>query len=67
MEAIRGRVVCQGIALGDIYVLQKNRMAIRKEKCTDPQAEIALVKEARAAVILELLIYLTNRNYGDKG
>jgi len=54
MEAIRGRVVCQGIALGDIYVLQKNRMAIRKEKCTDPQAEIALVKEAREAVILEL-------------
>lgn len=54
MEAIRGRVVCQGIALGDIYVLQKNRMAIRKEKCTDSQAEIALVKEAREAVILEL-------------
>ena len=54
METIRGKVVCQGIALGDIYVLQKNRLAIRKEKCTDPQAEIALVAAAREAVILEL-------------
>lgn len=54
METIRGKVVCQGIALGNIYVLQKNRPAIRKEKCTNPEMEIALVKEAREAVILEL-------------
>ncbi len=54
METIRGKVVCQGIALGDIYVLQKNRLVIRKEKCTDPQAEIALVTAAREAVVLEL-------------
>ncbi len=54
MEAIRGKVVCQGIALGNIYVLQKNRLAIRKEKCSDPQAEIALVAAAREAVVLEL-------------
>lgn len=54
MEAIRGKVVCQGMAFGKIYVLQKNRLAIRKEKCTDPQAELALVKKARGAVIQEL-------------
>jgi phosphotransferase system enzyme I (PtsI) len=54
METIRGKVVCQGIALGNIYVLQKNRPAIRKEKCTDPETEIALVNEAREAVIKDL-------------
>ena len=54
METIRGKIVCRGIALGNIYVLQKNRPAIRKEKCTDPETEIALVKGAREAVILEL-------------
>ena len=54
METIRGKIVCRGIALGKIYVLQKNRPAIRKEKCTDPEAEITLVKRAREAVIIEL-------------
>lgn len=54
METIRGKIACRGIALGKIYVLQKNRPAIRKEKCTDPEAEITLVKRAREAVIIEL-------------
>ncbi len=54
METIRGKVVCRGIALGKIYVLQKNRPAFRKEKCTNPEAEIALVNEAREAVVAQL-------------
>lgn len=54
METIRGKIVCRGIALGRIYVLQKNRPAFRKEKCTNPEAEIALVNEARQAVITQL-------------
>lgn len=54
METIRGKIVCRGIALGKIYVLQKNRPAFRKEKCTNPEAEIALVNEAREAVIAQL-------------
>lgn len=56
METIRGKIVCPGIALGSIYVLQKNRPAVRKEKCTDPEAEIALVNDARAAVIAQLRV-----------
>lgn len=54
MEVLQGRVVCRGIALGKIYVLQKNRMVIRKERCAEPRAEIELVNAAREAVILEL-------------
>ena len=54
METICGKIVCKGIALGNIYVLQKNIPAHRKEKCTDPEAEIALVNKAREAVVLEL-------------
>ena len=54
MEVLQGKVVCRGIALGKIYVLQKNRMVIRKERCTEPRAEIELVNAAREAVILEL-------------
>ncbi len=54
METIRGKIVCRGIALGKIYVLQKNRPAFRKERCTNSEAEIALVKEAREAVIAQL-------------
>lgn len=54
METIRGKIACRGIALGNIYVLQKNRPALCKEKCTNPEAEIRLVREAREAVIEEL-------------
>lgn len=54
MEILRGKVVCRGIALGKIYVLQKNRLVIRKERGTDPHAELTLVNEARKAVVLEL-------------
>ncbi len=54
MEVLQGKVVCRGIALGKIYVLQKNRMVIRKERCAEPRAEIELVNAAREAVILEL-------------
>ncbi len=54
MKAMRGKVICQGIALGNIYVLQKNRFAIRKELCKDPAVEIELVNRAREAVSLEL-------------
>ncbi len=54
METVRGKVVCQGIALGSIYVLQENGFAIRKELCENPEAEIELVKNAIEEVILEL-------------
>lgn len=54
VKVVQGKVACEGVALGSIYVLQKNRFAIKKELCKDAAAEVELVRVAREAVILEL-------------
>lgn len=54
MKSLEGKSVYKGIALGPIHVMRDSNYTVRREKITDPEAELGRVAAAKARANDEL-------------
>lgn len=54
MEQLMGKAIFKGTAIGKILYYSKNQQQVKREKVTDPEAEIKRYEEAKAKAIEQL-------------
>lgn len=54
MEQFSGKAIFKGTAIGKILFYSKNQQQVKREKISDPEAEIARYEEAKAEAIEQL-------------